>query len=322
MIEDLVSIIVPCYNHEKYIQYCLDSIISQTYQNIELLICDDNSTDNSYEIICKNKDRLEKRFKRLLIIKNEINLGVCKTLNKLIKMSKGKYIKTIASDDMLKKNCIADYVAFIQHDDCDIIFGNLFIVGKETVYPVLNEEKLETFYKKTPIIDSNLTSQLCYGNFISGASQFFKKDTFNSFGLYDEKFCLEDWEYCLRVSITGKIKYLDKVTVYYRKMEGTLSHYADDEKSIRRHRTFYYDKLSILKKYYTYSTKQSRAAFFSSEIKEAIVLNDKKLIEEILQEVNNGFGLNYSSAIRLFFYRLGIYQHLRTVKNMFRHRKR
>ena len=60
--QPLVSIIIPCYNHENFLDDCLNSILAQTYQNIELLICDDCSPDNSYEKILSYKEELEKRI--------------------------------------------------------------------------------------------------------------------------------------------------------------------------------------------------------------------------------------------------------------------
>lgn len=316
MIMDLVSVVIPCYNHEKYIRSCLESIINQTYKNIEILVCDDNSSDSSYEILKEYETILKNRFSRVIICKNEVNLGVCKTLNKLIRQCEGQYIKTIASDDMLRASAIKDYVDFMLHNNCDILFANLYIVGENVGYPVTDEEQLRKYYVSPPRISSNLTQQLCSGNFISGASQFFKRSTFDKFGYYDERFCLEDWEFSLRVSKSGKIKYLDKVTMYYRMMEGTLSHYGSDPNSILKHRRFYHDKLTIFKEYNAFCNKQSKIDFFSHAVIETIILNDKELLKEICQEINNSrIRIRFGAKFRLLLFQFGMYGIIRFVKN-------
>ena len=99
--EELISIIIPVYNSEKYLQRCIDSIKSQTYNNIEILLIDDGSTDNSLQICNENalKDS------RINVIHKK-NTGVSDTRNIGIAKSKGKYVSFIDSDDYIEKNYI------------------------------------------------------------------------------------------------------------------------------------------------------------------------------------------------------------------------
>ena len=93
---ELVSLITPCYNSEKYLDECITSVISQTYQNWEMLIVDDNSSDNSSTIInsySKNDDRIKPIF-----LKD--NLGPASARNIAISKSKGKYLAFLDSDDI------------------------------------------------------------------------------------------------------------------------------------------------------------------------------------------------------------------------------
>ena len=89
----LVSVIIPCYNHQNYVEKSLKSVFDQTYKNIEIIVIDDGSKDNSVNIL----KELQKN--NHFILECQENMGVCKTLNKAISMSKGKYIAILASDD-------------------------------------------------------------------------------------------------------------------------------------------------------------------------------------------------------------------------------
>lgn len=101
MDKDLVSIIIPVYNVEKYIGICLDSIINQTYKNIEIILIDDGSTDNSLKII----KQYQSKDKRIKVINRE-NKGVLYTRVEGFKIAKGRYITYIDSDDWAENNMI------------------------------------------------------------------------------------------------------------------------------------------------------------------------------------------------------------------------
>ena len=91
----LVSVVIPCYNHEKFVQDCIQSVIDQTYENIELIIIDDGSKDNSVKVIQELADKYGFTFI------HRPNKGLSATLNEGIRLSKGKYFSAIASDDIL-----------------------------------------------------------------------------------------------------------------------------------------------------------------------------------------------------------------------------
>lgn len=99
--DDLISIIVPIYNTEKYLKRCINSIIEQSYRNIEILLIDDGSTDNSFEIC----NELKRKDNRIKVFRKE-NEGVSATRNLGIKYSNGKYICFIDSDDWIEKKYI------------------------------------------------------------------------------------------------------------------------------------------------------------------------------------------------------------------------
>lgn len=108
--EELVSIITPLYNAEKYIEATINSIQNQTYKNLEMIIVDDCSKDGSYNLVLK----LSKQDKRIKLIKNKENSGVTKTRNKGIKLAKGKYIAFLDADDLWKKEKLEKQVSFMK----------------------------------------------------------------------------------------------------------------------------------------------------------------------------------------------------------------
>lgn len=111
----LVSVIIPAYNHEKYVQETINSVINQTYQNIEIIIIDDGSKDNTWQKIQELKDICEKRFVRV-VLQTQNNQGSSITLNKAVSMCKGKYIAVIASDDVYLPACIDEQVKVMEEN--------------------------------------------------------------------------------------------------------------------------------------------------------------------------------------------------------------
>lgn len=315
--DKLVSILIPCYNHEKYIDSCLKSLIAQSYKNIELLICDDCSRDTSFAKLLAWKPLLESRFSRVELYKNEKNQGVCKTLNGLINRSRGEYIKTLASDDMLRPDAISDYVEFSKLTEFDIVFSNAYIINEHDTYPVDESIERRKYYSSIPPRGNRLTSKLIAGNYIQGASLFIRRETFEKFGVFDEQYLYEDWEYLLRVSVSGTIEYMDKIPVYYRILDGSLSNFnSSSEEGRKKYRIFYSDMKKLFEKYNEYTSKESNNITFNQTIRTAVILHDHVLLDAIIKDMR-ALGLNvfFGNKIRIISLKIGIYNLLRYIKN-------
>ncbi len=115
---DKVSIIVPVYNSERYIKKCVDSIINQTYKNIEIILINDGSSDNSFKIIkelaLKNKN---------IICYNQDNCGVSVTRNKGIRYATGKYVMFVDNDDYLDNDYVETFMNSMNEKHYDYIIG-------------------------------------------------------------------------------------------------------------------------------------------------------------------------------------------------------
>ena len=219
MKKDLVSIIIPSYNHERFINDSIDGILNQTYDNIEIIYADDNSTDNTYNMIMSRKNELVEKCKNVIIYKNANNIGISKTLNKAIEKSNGKYIKVIASDDILCSDCIERLVAFREkvNEVCFIHSSEFFITindNYDSLKNMTNNLKKSFPYKKQ--IDNYYLTLLNHGCIILSPTTFYDKEIFVKLGGYNENICIEDYPFFINVSEKFPIYFLDEATVYYR----------------------------------------------------------------------------------------------------------
>ena len=126
-----ISVVVPCYNVEKYVEKCIDSLIAQTYENIEIIVIDDKSTDNTYEIL---KDLYKKYNKKFILLQNEKNGGLAYTRNVGIKIATGKYIGFIDSDDYVDKDYYNNLVEQMIQDDADLVVNDIQIYWKSILF--------------------------------------------------------------------------------------------------------------------------------------------------------------------------------------------
>ena len=122
-----VTIIIPVYNSEKYIEKCVESIINQTYENIQILIIDDGSKDKSLEVI----KTLKYKYPNKIDYYEQENQGVAKTRNKAAEISKGDYIMFVDNDDYLDKDYVKEFVKQIENGDYDYIVGGFRRVNHE-----------------------------------------------------------------------------------------------------------------------------------------------------------------------------------------------
>ena len=147
----LLSIIIPVYNGEKYIEKCLDSVLSQTYSNIEIIIINDGSTDNSYQLLQK----YAKKDHRILLF-NQKNIGSSLTRNNGIKYAHGEYITFIDIDDYIEKDAYEKVMSKLQDDidiacfsvSCDYTKENYSInkILKSGIYP--KDEAVKELFNK------------------------------------------------------------------------------------------------------------------------------------------------------------------------------
>ena len=195
-----VSIIVPIYNSEKYLNKCIDSLINQTHENIEILLINDGSNDNSEKIVKSYKD------KRIVYISKK-NEGIGKTRNLGIEKSKGKYVMFIDSDDYIREDCVEKMLDTIRDKNADLVVSNYYkdFIGK------LEKIKLPSFKPTTLLDNQNLLLDLNLGP----CNKIYKRSLLNNIR-FDEKLKYEDVPFVLDVLIKAKkIVKIDDYLSYY-----------------------------------------------------------------------------------------------------------
>jgi len=142
----LISIIVPVYNVEKYIEKCTKSLMIQDYPNIEIILVDDGSVDNSVCII----DQLAKKDTRIIVIRRD-HAGVSAARNTALKIAHGEYVMFVDGDDWVDKNYVSYFVELAESNDCEIGFNksNYYVSESESnekTYKVSAEKAIEWIY--------------------------------------------------------------------------------------------------------------------------------------------------------------------------------
>ncbi len=197
----LVSVIIPCYNHEKYLEQSILSVINQTYKNIELIVIDDGSKDKSVELIKNLQKTSDFKF-----IAQE-NIGVCKTLNKAVKLSVGKYISILASDDYWEITKIEKQVNILENSNSEFCFTQAIEFDEK--------EKKEIFPKEVNLDRINKT--IFVKNIIPAGTIFFTRNLYNQLNGFDENYFLyfEDFDLSVRLRKHALITFLPQMKIVH-----------------------------------------------------------------------------------------------------------
>lgn len=226
--QPLVSVGVLTYNSANTVIETLDSIYSQTYINIELIISDDYSSDDTVERCKEWINAHSKRFVQSKILTTSNNTGIAGNCNRMLSNLTGQWIKIIAADDILLPTCIEDCITYIQRNP-----KIKWIVGKTKKY--INEFKVENLVKEdtlyTPkrlaILNGSLETQkkaILDFTFIEAPAMFIKIDIIHEVGGYNETYPLiEDWPMNKKLLEAGyKCYFLNKDLVGYRKSDSSV----------------------------------------------------------------------------------------------------
>jgi len=214
----LVTVVVISYNHSSYIKECLDSIKNQTYSNIQLIVGDDASQDNSVSIfenwLSDNNFLAEKKF-------HSKNTGLAEMLNECIKLAKGKYIKLIAADDFLHPEAIEKSVDELEKlgDDFGMVFTDTYGVDE-------NSNRIPDIadYDSLGNIDKDIfRKQLIKGNRIAALTVVMRKEALTKTGEYKSDFIVEDYFRWLKINALYYIAYIPQKLAYYRIHDSNLS---------------------------------------------------------------------------------------------------
>ena len=222
--EPLVSVVVFTYNSEKYVIETLESVKAQTYQNIELVISDDCSSDETCILCNKWIDKNGSFFNGIKLITYPRNTGIVFNLNRGLKAASGEWIKIIAGDDLLLEQSIHKYVQFVSSNVCNVVAAKRYYFYNNDPDQRRSKDDHNIFNQKG--ISNKEQYQIALRGF--GAPHntwFFRKKFIEAIGYYDEKFpMMEDWSMKIRVLNSGeKIYFCDQYTLLYRVHQDSVS---------------------------------------------------------------------------------------------------
>jgi len=213
----MVSIVAPNYNHGPYLLSCLDSIMFQDYPNIELIIIDDASTDNSDKLIEKflhdvsndeisfasyyNSDtdciertyslRYPQKGRDIIYLKNMLNLGSTATYNRGFQTAAGEFCTFVATDDLCHPQFVSSLVETLINEEADFVFADMFVIDDNC--RILREFKLPDY-----------SFNECFENwYLCGVATLYRRDLHDRFGWYDETAKADDHECYLRFALGG-----------------------------------------------------------------------------------------------------------------------
>lgn len=202
-----VSVIIPTYNRATTIIKSINSVLNQTYSNFEIVVVDDNSDDNTKDIIKQIQDD------RIIYIKNKKNLGAASARNIGIKNATGELIAFQDSDDEWDKTKIEKQIKKLsENEKYGAVYCAFMYIGKESTYQI--PDASEPISK----LEGNIFENLLQRNTVSTQTLLVKKSVLDSIGIFNDKLkALEDWELALRISREFLFGYINEclVNVYY-----------------------------------------------------------------------------------------------------------
>ncbi len=219
----LVSVIVITYNSSLTVLDTLESIKKQTYRNIELIVTDDCSTDDTCSIVACWLENNKNTFKRAVLIKTLKNGGPAVNCNHGIKNALGEWSKVIAADDILLPDCIKQNVDYVNnHGEIQILFSKVNYFSELDNSAFSQDGVNWNFWKLTARQQHYL---ILLDNWITAPSQFIRKDVWEYLGGFDESIpFIEDWPFWIKAYNAGvKFGFLDEPTVKYRIHESLSS---------------------------------------------------------------------------------------------------
>ncbi len=199
----LVSVLMTIYNHEKYLNNSIRSILNQSYKKWELVAIDNGSTDKSRSILKKFKDkRVKKKFLK-------INIGRTNCLNYGLNFCKGKYIAILDSDDVAKKNRIKSQLNWLEKNQNTWMVASNYNLVKENKKFIKKIKNSETFSKNP--------RSLLYKNIIAHSTVMYRKKLIGLIGKYPKKYLYaQDYAFYLKVFKKFNIKTLESSLVDIR----------------------------------------------------------------------------------------------------------
>jgi glycosyltransferase involved in cell wall biosynthesis len=206
-----VSVIMPCFNHARFLEESANGILGQSLKDLELIIVDDCSSDNSWEVI----QRLAARDGRVKCIRHDSNRGASKSRNDGMRAAQGEFVGFCDADDIWERDKLRLQVELLRdHADYDVTYCDSIIIDEN------GQSKESRFSQLFPLPSSAsgfLFAQLLKRNFVNMQSVLMRAQCIEQVGYFDEKIkWVEDWWYWVRVSRHHRFMYCRDALARYR----------------------------------------------------------------------------------------------------------
>lgn len=284
--EDLISVIVPIYNRDKYLNETILSVINQTYKNLEIILIDDGSSDNVLRIM-KHYEKLDKRIKVI----TQKNVGTCLTMKNALAFSSGKYIARCDSDDINELDRYEKQLKFLKENNFDMVgcYIECFGTGSEG-----QKRYLEQCVNKPMRTYEEQKNRILLGQPITGSTMFCKSDVLKELVPF-EKDCsiIEDFYLSVMIHKAGKrISILEEEKLNYRVHNENLS-LSGDKRLLEKHTEVAFTQL------FKDIINESRRViiFRKSDEKEGIL----RILLKFFSDKINKFKIITESEVKEFF---------------------
>ena len=209
-----VSILIPSYNHSAFIEQTIRSIWEQDYPNLELVIVDDGSTDNSREVIA----RLKAISPITMIVVEQENAGICRTLNRALAQSTGQIIGILASDDTMLPDRLNQEVRWFESEpSLNVLFSNGHFLSEGRIFGDAHK-KIKPFLRRGIVAMRNLVLSKATGCYIQ--AMLIRRDFLMTLGGFDEETGSDDWSLNIRIfqalQLEREFLFLDRYAFLYR----------------------------------------------------------------------------------------------------------
>lgn len=218
----LVSVVIPAFNAGTFLGDTLKSVLSQTHENIEILVVDDGSVDQTPEIV-----RSFARQDNRVVLLQQKNKGVAAARNLGIEESRGEFIAPLDADDIWYPEKLRTQVERIQGSDASVALVYSLSVDIDEEGKILHPKGRKFYYSHRP--EGDVLLPLIYFNFLGNASvPLIRRSCLEKIGTYDTRLkqrnaqgC-EDWDLCLRIAEKYRFRFVPQVLVGYRQLQGSM----------------------------------------------------------------------------------------------------
>jgi glycosyltransferase involved in cell wall biosynthesis len=220
----LVSVVVTCFNQAPWVEECLDSVVAQDHPNVELIIVDGCSIDDS---VVRIRSWIERTGTRATLIRHETNRGICASRNDALSAATGEYVDFVAADDLIEPTKLSSHVALLESLPADVaaVYGDAHQIttdgGAHSDATLLAQSLQQLGMAHPPTGD--VFDALLIGCFVCQVTTLIRRRCLDEIGPFDEGLAYEDWDMWLRLARRFQLVFSPGTWGSYRHVPASLS---------------------------------------------------------------------------------------------------